>query len=202
MIKDIQSQLLALNVNEYTDTKGNLTYLSWSHAWEEFIKVYPMATYKIKKNDLGLPYFGNEEHGYMVFTEVTVEDLTHEMWLPVMDYKNKSMLKPTTFDINKAIMRCLTKNLAMFGLGLYIYKGEDLPQVEQTELQKAKEQEEYEKERTLALDRCNKGITQMKLSDTWVKERFGSELLDMDLKQLQEVLIELKVTYNNAKKTK
>ena len=67
----------------------------------------------------------------MVYTAVTVDAVTHEMWLPVMDFKNKSMLQPTTFDINKAVMRRLTKNLAMFGLGLYIYSGEDLPETEE-----------------------------------------------------------------------
>ena len=65
--------------------------------------------------------------GYMVQTEVTAGDKTYEMWLPVMDIRNNTVLQPKMTEINKAIMRCLTKNLAMFGLGLYIYAGEDLP---------------------------------------------------------------------------
>ena len=94
-----------------------------------------------------MPYVYDENTGYMVFTTVTIEELTHEMWLPVMDGANKAMKnKPytydtrykkgvvveaaTMFDINKTIMRCLAKNLAMFGLGLYIYAGEDLPESE------------------------------------------------------------------------
>lgn len=121
-------KLLALDVSSYVEQKNGLSYLSWANAWREFIKICPKATYTILKDEFGNCYFGNEKIGYMVFTTVTVEDLTHEMWLPVMDYKNKSMLTPTTFDINKSIMRCLTKNLAMFGLGLYIYAGEDLPE--------------------------------------------------------------------------
>ena len=73
-------------------------------------------------------YMHDDKLGYMVFTKVTIKGLTREMWLPVMDYKNKAMIdNATMFDINKTIMRCLTKNLAMFGLGLYIYAGEDLP---------------------------------------------------------------------------
>ena len=128
------NELLELNVNGMTEKKGGLTYLSWASAWQEFIKVYPAATYTIKKNDLGLPLFGNEAMGYMVYTTVTVEELTHEMWLPVLDFKNKAMLKPEMFDVNKSVMRCLTKNLAMFGLGLYIYAGEDLPQAELKEV--------------------------------------------------------------------
>lgn len=83
----------------------------------------------------------------MVYTTVTINDgelgeLTREMWLPVMDFKNKSMPNPTTFDINKAVMRCLTKNLSMFGLGLYIYAGEDLPEPDQEEVKYQKELDE------------------------------------------------------------
>ena len=122
---------LETDVNGKTEKKNGLTYLSWSWAWAEFIKLYPSATYEIKKNVNGLPCFGDDKLGYMVYTAVTVDTITHEMWLPVMDFKNKSMLQPTTFDINKAVMRCLTKNLAMFGLGLYIYSGEDLPETEE-----------------------------------------------------------------------
>lgn len=122
---------LETDVNGKTEKKNGLTYLSWSWAWAEFIKLYPSATYEIKKNVNGLPCFGDEKLGYMVYTAVTVDTVTHEMWLPVMDFKNKSILQPTTFDINKAVMRCLTKNLAMFGLGLYIYSGEDLPETEE-----------------------------------------------------------------------
>ena len=137
-----------INVNDYTEKKDNgstvLTYLSWSKAWEEVKKIYPEATYEIKRFGAdSLPYVFDEKTGYMVFTAVTIEEITHEMWLPVMDGRNKAMKdKPyeystrsgkktveaaTMFDINTTIMRCLTKNLAMFGLGLYIYSGEDLP---------------------------------------------------------------------------
>lgn len=124
-------KLLSLNINDYTDKKGGLTYLSWANAWQEFIKVYADAKYHIKKNEqTGLPVFGNSELGYMVYTEVTVCELTHEMFLPVLDFRNNPLLKPNAFDVNKAVMRCLTKNLAMFGLGLYLYAGEDLPEQE------------------------------------------------------------------------
>lgn len=151
------NQLVSLNVNEKTESKNGLTYLSWSNAWLEFKKVYPTATYNVIKNPLtGLPYFVDPNIGIMVFTEVTADNQTYSMWLPVMDSSNKAMkIQPytysvynrttkqyenrnveaaTMFDINKAIMRCLTKNLAMFGLGLYLYNGEDMPEtVEATE---------------------------------------------------------------------
>lgn len=149
--------LNAINVNDKTEKKEvqkgtKLTYLSWAWAWAEVKKVYPDATYTIYKNENGLPYVFDENTGYMVYTTVTIEDITHEMWLPVMDGKNKAMKsKPykyttrygeqtveqaTMFDVNKTIMRCLTKNLAMFGLGLYIYAGEDLPEVEEEKKEK------------------------------------------------------------------
>lgn len=153
-MENIFEKLSQINVNDKTENKNGLTYLSWAWAWQEFKKIYPEATYKIKRNEQGMPYIYDENLGYMVFTEVTVENLIHEMWLPVMDSANKSMKnksynykvkeysygKPTgnmiektveaatMFDINKTIMRCLTKNLAMFGLGIYIYAGEDLPE--------------------------------------------------------------------------
>lgn len=140
-------KLLQLNVNDKTEKKKSgyttLTYLSWSFAWSEFVKVYPDATYTIIKNERGLPYF-LDESGAMVYTTVTANGLTHEMWLPVMDGANKAMKKEAyeystkngtktcaaldMFDVNKTVMRCLVKNLAMFGLGLYIYAGEDLPE--------------------------------------------------------------------------
>ena len=139
-----------LDLSDKCEKRESLTYVSWSNAWSEFKSAYPSATYQILKNENGLPYFSDPNLGIMVFTEVTVDDITHQMWLPVMDSKNKAMkLEPYTysvwnnfkkafeektvqaasmFDINKTLMRCLVKNLAMFGLGLYIFQGDDLPE--------------------------------------------------------------------------
>lgn len=122
------SEVYKIDVSSYVEKKNGLSYLSWANAWKEFKLRFPDAKYEVRKNEQGLCAFGDDEHGYMVYTSVTADGHTYEMWLPIMDYKNKSILKPTTFDINKAVMRCLTKNLAMFGLGLYIYAGEDLPE--------------------------------------------------------------------------
>lgn len=142
--KEKFAELYSLDVNKYVEQKQGLNYLTWSYAWAEFKKIYPDATYEVKKDEQGRCYFGDENIGYMVYTSVTAGGLTYEMWLPVMDNANKSMkLNAYTyqtrsgeksveaismFDINKAVMRCLVKNLAMFGLGLYIYAGEDLPE--------------------------------------------------------------------------
>lgn len=142
---EVIKKLKFLDVNSKTEKKQKLTYLSWAWAWDEVLINCPTATYEVIKNESGLPYFYDDKTGYMVFTKLTIEGLTHEMWLPVMDGANKAM-KSTSytyqtkyngektvegasmFDINKTIMRCLVKNIAMFGLGLYIYAGEDLPE--------------------------------------------------------------------------
>lgn len=148
--KDVFSTLNAINVNEHVEKKNtgkaSLSYLSWSWAWAEVKKKYPNASYEIVKFENGLPYSYDPKTGYMCYTRVTIDNITHEMWLPVMDSHNEAMLDHertvktkyseykvpacTMFDVNKTVMRCLTKNLAMFGLGLYIYAGEDLPEEE------------------------------------------------------------------------
>jgi hypothetical protein len=138
--KSVFERLSAINVNDHVEKKKDLTYLSWAWAWAVTKRECPDATYKL------LPTEYDEALGFMVHTEVTIEGETLPMWLPVMDGANKSMLKTsqtystrygdkqvdaaTTFDINKTMMRCLVKNLAMFGLGIYIYAGEDLPEAE------------------------------------------------------------------------
>lgn len=149
--KEVFDTLFHLDVNDRVEKKkaGNtqLSYLSWAWAWAEVKKRYPNAQYEIVKFENNQPYVYDEKTGYMVFTKVTIEGVTHEMWLPVMDGANKAMKSESytyatkyngektveaasMFDVNKTIMRCLVKNLAMFGLGLYIYSGEDLPEAE------------------------------------------------------------------------
>ena len=152
VIDNYFNDLASINVNKNTDKKGKFTYLSWAWAWAEVKKIYPQASYEIERFGEGkLPYIENDL-GYMVFTKVTINDITHEMWLPVMDFRNQAILKgkATMMEINKAIMRCLVKNIGMHGLGLYIYAGEDLPEEEdgnrqvkkQAEPKKAKENKE------------------------------------------------------------
>jgi len=123
-------EIYSIDVTANVSTKGRFKYLSWAHAWKWFVEQYPTATYEVIKDEQGKCYFGDATVGYMVYTKVTVDKLTHEMWLPVMDHNNKTVLKPNMFQVNKTVMRCLVKNLAMFGLGLYIYAGEDLPNEE------------------------------------------------------------------------
>ena len=118
-----------INVNDKTEKKGSLTYLSWAWAWAEVKKHFPDATYTIYENDLGWNYH-TDNNTCWVKTGVTINGIEHVEYLPVMDYKNNSIPagKVTSFDINKAIQRSLTKACARHGLGLYIYAGEDLPE--------------------------------------------------------------------------
>lgn len=153
------NELNSINVKEKVEVKKagytTLKYLSWAWAWQEVKNKYPDVSYEIVRYENNLPYILDEKTGYLVTTRLTINNITHEMWLPVMDgankamkdkeysytvkdwekskrenkdiFKEKTVEAATMFDINKTIMRCLVKNIAMHGLGLYIYAGEDLP---------------------------------------------------------------------------
>lgn len=161
MNESIFSKLNSINVNDKTEKKNGLTYLSWAWAWGEVKKIYPDANYTIYENTLPsgyvVNYFTDGKTSY-VKTGVTINNLEHIEELPVMDYRNKSILleNMTSFDVNKTIQRSLTKALARHGLGLYIYAGEDLPEDE-----KDNEQEKViDKTKAQALDKSieNAGI--------------------------------------------
>lgn len=145
-MRSIFETLFAVDVSAYTDERKGLTYLSWSHALSEVMKRYPDMSYCVKRFGLQqLPFQYDPMLGYMVYTSVTIRGITKEMWLPVLDTNNKAMKSEpytydtknqkgikveaaTFYDINRAIMRCLVKNLAVFGLALYIYNKDDLPE--------------------------------------------------------------------------
>lgn len=132
-----------INVNGKTEQKNGLTYLSWAWAWGELKKMFPDSTYTVYENNEGWNYFTDGKTCW-VKTGVTVNGIEHIEYLPVMDFKNKSIPADnvTSFDVNKAIQRSLTKAVARHGLGLYIYAGEDLPEEEA----KVKEEEAKAKE--------------------------------------------------------
>lgn len=131
--KSVFEVLNSINVNKHTENKNGLTYLSWAWAWAEVKKQFPKATYTIYENEHGWNYFTDGKTCW-VKTGVTIEDIEHIEYLPVMNYSNKSIPlgNVTSFDVNKAIQRSLTKAVARHGLGLYIYAGEDLPEDEKT----------------------------------------------------------------------
>ena len=145
--KSVFETLSAINVNDKAEKKSGLTYLSWAWAWGEVKKIYPDAIYHIVRCPVSQAVYSfDADLGYMVMTSVTIQGETLQMWLPVMDgankamknvsydyttrYGDKSVEQASMFDINKTLMRCLVKNLAMFGLGHYIFAGEDLPENE------------------------------------------------------------------------
>lgn len=224
---EVFKTLSLINVNDKTEKKQNLTYLSWAWAWSEFQKHCPDATYEIVKNENGLPYF-SDESGAIVYTRVTVNEITHEMWLPVMDGANKSMksepynyyvrdwktkqtvektvLAYTMFDINKTIMRCLTKNLAMFGLGIYIYAGEDLPEiVEDVQKNDSNDVKPEPKQVNPKLDakRFNGALEQIK-AGKYSAEKLKStfDLTTAQEKKLNQLLDELKQGAEKIAETK
>ena len=117
--------LLKTNVNEHIEKKNGLSYLSWAWAWAEALKADPKATFKVEMFDGKC--FMDINGTAMVWVTVTMFDKPMTCQLPVMDYRNKAIPSPDAFQVNTAIMRCMTKALSLHGLSLYIYAGEDLP---------------------------------------------------------------------------
>ena len=190
----IFDKLSAINVNDKVEKKSNLTYLSWAWAWAEVKKACPDATYEVLQDPYtNKPYFFDENLGYMVMTQVTIQGESLEMWLPVMDGANKAMTnksytystrygdktveKATMFDINKTLMRCLTKNLAMFGLGLYIYAGEDLPEtIEQVKTPQPQPIKEELPELKKGSEDWNKVVNYINTNKSLGMEKLGKQL--------------------------
>tara|TARA_R100000234_G_scaffold46370_1_gene27653 strand:- start:22148 stop:22933 length:786 start_codon:yes stop_codon:yes gene_type:complete len=117
-------ELKKIDVNHKTETKGKFTYLSWAWAWGEVKNIFPEATYEVHDDKL------YPDHTVEVRVSVTINGITHMMWLPVMDNKNNAISAPTAREINDGRMRCLVKAIAMHGLGHYIYAGEDIPETD------------------------------------------------------------------------
>lgn len=200
------SELYGIDVSDYIETKKNgnveLTYLSWANCWKLFKEQCPDARYEIKHWE-GQPFYYDENLGYMVETSITANGETHTMWLPVMDGANKAMKsklytykvkkynygkwdgeydekevqQATMFDINTAIMRCLVKNMAMFGLGLYIYAGEDVPEGETV---KKGDKARYEKP---TVEKVIEGMSQMTLDNC---KKFYAKAIDLYGKETPE----------------
>jgi hypothetical protein len=125
---EVWQTLSAINVNDHCAKKGNLTYLSWAWAWGTLMEYYPESTYEFRDT------FIMANMTAEVWVSLRIKDgdreMVREMWLPVMDHRNKAITDPSTRDISDTRMRCLTKAMAMAGLGHYIYAGEDIPSAE------------------------------------------------------------------------
>jgi hypothetical protein len=124
-------ELLKINVNDRTEKKNGMTYLSWAYAWTEVLKADPAATWKVELwgdgTGMGQTVLMNFGDSAMVWVTTTIFGKAITCQLPVLDYRNKPVANPDAMAINTAIMRCLVKSIAMQGLGLYIYAGDDLP---------------------------------------------------------------------------
>jgi len=123
--KDVWAKLSQLDVNEHVEKKGKFNYLSWTWAWRTLMENYPCSNYRLRK------YENHTDGSATVWVDLTVSDgknsMERTMWLPVLDFKNKAIKNPSAFEIQNSRMRCLVKAMGMFGLGFYLYAGEDLP---------------------------------------------------------------------------
>jgi hypothetical protein len=138
-------QLNNINVQDKIEKKGNLSYLSWAFAWEQLKIKYPKAQYKVYEREDGIIYWTDGRTAW-VKVSVTVDDIEHIEYLPIMDYKNKSIPvdQVSSFNVNTSIQRALTKAIARHGLGLYIYAGEDIPSAEKDDILEEERQSLYD----------------------------------------------------------
>ena len=127
------SELFKINVNDHIEKKNGLSYLSWEWAWAEVLKIDPTARYTVHEYD-GLPLVYLKDGSAMVKVSVEIKGDIKTCLLPVLDHRNKPIQNPDSFAVNTSIMRCLAKCIALHGLGLYIFSGEDLPEAEREEL--------------------------------------------------------------------
>tara|TARA_R110000744_G_scaffold68848_3_gene139974 strand:- start:3827 stop:4435 length:609 start_codon:yes stop_codon:yes gene_type:complete len=126
-MKESWKKLSSVDCSKHIEKKGNLSYLSWAWAWSQLCDNYPDSTFEFEKTETGSEFWSMPDGSGEVRCSLTVSGTTRTCWLPVMDYKNKAIPNPNARDVNDAKMRCLVKAIALFGLGLYIYAGEDIP---------------------------------------------------------------------------
>ena len=179
--KSIFQTLYEVNCNEHVEKKNGLSYLSWPFAWAEIKKVDPNATYTVYETSDGWNYF-TDGRTCWVKTGVTVCGIEHIEYLPVMDFRNKSIPADTvtSFDVNKTIQRSLTKACARHGLGLYIYAGEDLPESDpkgqEAKEEEAKAEEHYENVRKQKINATKVKILEGKAAESKITVEFVAGL--------------------------
>lgn len=196
------NQLNQKDVNDHVEKKNGLTYLAWSYAHQELKKIDPEYTIKthefphpdVARDDYFVPYLSTPE-GYFVQVSVTVKGHTETEWLPVLDFRNKSLAKgsATTFDINKARKRCFVKAAALHGLGLYIYNGEEVPSASDNDITELEERINQfvtlsqEKGRDATLDKTMRWLGIQNINKVTKKDiAVAHQKLDAGLKQLDK----------------
>lgn len=127
-MKEIWKTLISIDCSKHIEKKGNLSYLSWAWAWNVLCDNFPDSNFEFEKDEVGSEFWSLLDGSGEVRCRLTVNGHTRSCWLPVMDYKNQAISNPNSRDLNDAKMRCLVKCIALFGLGLYIYAGEDIPE--------------------------------------------------------------------------
>ncbi|MGS0418128.1 DUF1071 domain-containing protein [Bacillus cereus] len=168
-----------MDCTEHVEKKGRFSYLSWAWAVKKLREVDPTATWEVKRFD-GVPYL-KTDCGYFVEVEVTVQGLPLSQIHPILNNQNKPIAEPNSFDINTSIQRCLVKAIALHGLGLYIYAGEDLPEI----------QEEMITSQQVGAIKLNikKLATLRKVDEDTIKGHLSiKEVSELTLKQAEEVL--------------
>lgn len=190
--KNIFDKLNNVNVSDKTEKKNGLTYLSWAWAWAEIKKVDDKAQYIVYENSDGWNYFSDGRTGW-VKTGVVINNLEHIEYLPIMDFRNKSIPIDdiTSFDVNKAIQRSLTKACARHGLGLYIYAGEDLPEEEKSEQDKKKEKLEKTPISNSQIDLIVKALDETQLELIFKKYDING-LKELNISQATQLISSLK----------
>lgn len=194
MKKEIFDELYGININPHVeqDYKG-LSYLSWATAYKLAMDKDPAMNYEIVQDNDGMPFFSRGDV-HIVKTKVTMFGETKEMFLPIMDNKHNAVAKPNSRQVNDNIMRCLAKNIAMFGIGLPLYVGEDLAQFKD-DASNNKSKKTTETEFKKAIDIINAlANTEEKSEKVFdMIEKFNkNSLLDCTIEELKKVYNELK----------
>lgn len=195
-VKDIFNTLNGVDVSGKVKEKGGLSYLSWSSAWSEVKKKYPDATYEIKPQVMdeggNTRFWHDDGKTGWVEVSVTIGGITHTEVLAIMDFKNKSIPAEniTSVDANKSLKRCLVKALAMHGLGLYIYEGEDLPEEASKLLDLQNEVAELAKKKSSLSDKAkDESITCCKEAEKEANPNVDDELITGKIANINDVTI-------------
>ena len=206
--KDVWETLSKIDVSDKVEKKMNLSYLSWAWAWETMMNNYPDAQYNFYENqETGVPYVTLPDGTAEVRCRVTIGNLAREMWLPVMDFKNNAVANPSAREVSDTKMRCLVKTLGMWGLGLYIYAGQDLPSTDKQETKPKQETKTQEESKPVEKDKHDENWANLfldgiqvplklckdveQLNDVFVKNKPSIDIIESRHKDIFEKIVEL-----------
>lgn len=206
--KDVWETLSKIDVSDKVEKKMNLSYLSWAWAWGTMMDNYPDAQYNFYENqETGVPYVTLPDGTAEVRCRVTIGNLAREMWLPVMDFKNNAVANPSAREVSDTKMRCLVKTLGMWGLGLYIYAGQDLPSTDEQKTKPKQETKTQEESKPVEKDKHDENWANLfldgiqvplklckdveQLNDVFVKNKPSIDIIESRHKDIFEKIVEL-----------